>query len=93
MVSSSYSKTNMIRCWVCWKPGDPETPTLPTKEHSGWFAFGDAPWHADSLGQCAGTTMTTDVVRVVEFWTKDGGDHALDWQRRPEYEFEYQRED
>lgn len=60
---------------------------MPTASGSGWFGYGDAPWHDDE--QCAGTTMTTSVYRIVEFWTHDGGAHSLDWRRRPEYEFTY----
>jgi len=59
----------------------------PSERDAGWFSFGDAPWHTDE--QCAGTTMTTSVYRVVEFWTRDGGEHHMDWRRRPELEFAY----
>jgi hypothetical protein len=70
---------------------------MPCAEHPGWFHFGDAPWHGEQ--QCAGTTMTTGVYRVVEFWSKDGGEpivqcgdgqrRGMEWRRRPEFEFAY----
>lgn len=72
---------------------------LPSADDAGWFGFGDAPWHDEE--QCAGTTMTTSVYRVVEFWTKDGGPPVvrtaidapptigIEWRRRSEYEFTY----
>lgn len=60
---------------------------LPSENDPGWFGYGDAPWHGDH--QCAGTTMTTSVYRIVEFWTHDGGPHKLEWRRRPELEFAY----
>lgn len=87
LVSDSYSMTDMIRAG--WKPGDPSEPVLPTDGNGGGsFGFGDAPWHGEE--QCSGTTMTTDTLRVVEFWTKDGGDCGMDWRRRPEFEFAYE---
>jgi hypothetical protein len=63
---------------------------LPTATEEGDFWFGDAPHHANEHGTCVGVTMTTGVCRVVEFWTRDGGDHGFDWRRRPEHEFTYQ---
>jgi hypothetical protein len=86
LVSDSYSPMDFIRAG--WKPGDPTEPAFPAPDnYGGSFSFGDAPWHG--ARQCSGTTMTTDTTRVVEFWTRDGGDHAMEWQRRPEYEFTY----
>lgn len=63
-----------------------KSPVLPTAEDSGHFSFGDAPWHGEH--QCSGTTMSTDVSRILEFWTRDG-EPCLEWRRRPEYEFVY----
>jgi len=63
---------------------------FPSQTDSGDFGFGDAPHHTTEHGQCVGTTMTTDVCRIVEFWTRDGGDHGVDWRRRTEYEFSYE---
>lgn len=58
-------------------------PQMPDATNGGGsFGYGDAPWHGDP--QCAGTTMATEVVRVVEFWTRD-----FEWQRRQSYEFCY----
>ena len=53
-----------------------------------WFRqvapyYGDAPRHDHPYGgRCAGETMTSDTVRVIEFWRKD----KLDWERVPELE-------
>jgi hypothetical protein len=88
LVSSSFSLSDMFRHLRPDEP-IPQHPVFPTADNCGGdFAFGDAPWH-DGDRQCSGTTMTTDTVRVVEFWTHDGGPHGFDWQRRPEYEFSY----
>lgn len=79
------------------QPTDPDVmkPVLPTAESAGSFGYGDAPWHGDR--QCGGTTMSTDVFRVVEFWTRmvddnfegSGNPDDFDWKRRPEFEFTY----
>lgn len=89
LVSDSYSLMDVIKGG--WKKGDPSEPEFPSVDNcGGWFAFGDAPWHEyDGGGQCSGTTMTTETLRVVEFWTHDGGAHGTDWRRRSEYEFDY----
>jgi hypothetical protein len=61
---------------------------LPTSEDSGYFDYGDAPWHTNPKGhQCSGTTMTTDVSAVLQFWRQDK-DH--DWIRDAEHEFRYE---
>ena len=89
LVSDSYSTLDLIR----QKAGATELrqePVLPTTSDAGWFSFGDAPWHGEE--QCSGTTMSTEVLRVVEFWTRDGGPHKMEWRRRPEYEFAYPRQ-
>ena len=44
----------------------------------GW---GDPPRH-DCKG--AGNVMTSDTIRIVEFWCKPSGG---EWERKPEYEF------
>lgn len=56
---------------------------FPKDGDSGFCRFGDAPWHPID-GQCSGTTMTTAVHRVVEFW--DRRDVRGDGVRVPEYE-------
>ncbi len=43
------------------------------------FGYGDPPRHsAGDQGRCAGETMSSDVVRIVEAWERVG----LDWVRR-----------
>lgn len=67
-----------------------DKPVMPSKENGlGSFYFGDAPWHEEHGGQCAGTTMTSDEVAVLEFWIHNH--KSWEWVRHPEYEivFEY----
>ena len=40
--------------------------------------YGDAPGH----GGCAGETMTTDLIRVLELWSREKGDWQLVPRRR-----------
>lgn len=88
LVSDSYSQMDLIQAAMRRGGNIAESPELPNATNYGAdFSFGDAPWHGER--QCAGTTMTTETLRVVEFWTKDGGEHQMDWQRRPEFEFNY----
>lgn len=84
LVGDCYSTMDLIRDT---RDGDPipAAPVLPTAEHAGWFCFGDAPWHEAEHGQCSGTTMSTGVLRVVEFWARE----HFEWVRHPEYEFTY----
>lgn len=56
---------------------------FPTPDNSGFCGYGDAPFHPLD-GQCSGTTMMTDVVRVLQFWTRAGHED----KRCPEYEVE-----
>jgi len=59
---------------------------LPDKEGSGCFGYGDAPWHThESGGQCSGTTMSTGVTAVLQFWERA----STDWERKPVYEHRY----
>lgn len=58
---------------------------LPKEGDAGEFGYGDAPWHdfdGGFDGQCSGTTMTTDTVRVLQFWHRP--DHK--WTRSKEHE-------
>lgn len=94
LVSGSWDHSDAIResdlaALLKRKPreGWCEHPIFPTATHSGSFGFGDAPWHG--IEQCSGTTMSTSVLRIVEFWSRDGGYSGQDWRRRPEYEFVY----
>lgn len=38
-----------------------------------FVSWGDAPWHDDE-NQCAGTTMTTDIVLIKKVWRRANGD-------------------
>lgn len=63
---------------------------LPTAEDPGWFdAWGDPPRHGDK--ECgAGDTMTSEMVRIAEFWIQERSNNwDTDWKRKPEYEFDY----
>jgi hypothetical protein len=55
--------------------------SLPTSDEAGSFGFGDAPYH----GGCAGETMTTDTMEIVQFWFKRTGD----WIQLSELQFRY----
>lgn len=56
---------------------------MPTATDPGFAYWGDAPWHEDGLGQCAGTTMSSELVRVLEFWARD---ERFEWARMAERE-------
>jgi len=43
------------------------------------FTYGDPPRHDIDVGRCAGETMSSDVVRIVETWERVG----LGWVQRP----------
>ena len=58
---------------------------LPDNNSPGFCDYGDAPWHGDS-GQCSGTTMTTDVVAIAQFWQRND---KHEWERNQEHEFTY----
>lgn len=67
---------------------------LPTAEDPGWFdCWGDPPRHGSMEGACAaGDTMTSDFVRIAEFWIKDQDQKSktwFQWIRKPEFEFDY----
>lgn len=94
LVSCSWDHGMAIDGWLrAGKPADKAGVWLDDIEkpsaanHGGGFSFGDAPWHTwPDGGQCAGTTMTTDVRRVVEFWMNVDSDG---WTRHPEHECRY----
>jgi len=46
------------------------------------FDYGDPPSHDAAAGRCAGETMSSDVVRIVEAWERV----ELGWVRRDEME-------
>lgn len=54
--------------------------TLPTAGNIGSFRYGDPPSHG--IEGCAGNTMNSESIRVLEFWQRD----QLEWVRRPEFE-------
>lgn len=56
----------------------------PTTEDTGWISWGDAPWHGEY--QCSGTTMTTCILRIAEYWERK----MFDWRRRPDLELKYE---
>jgi hypothetical protein len=49
--------------------------------------YGDPPYHEGDSGQCAGTTMNCEDLRVIEFWQRE-----WDWQRRHDLEIELSAE-
>ena len=64
---------------------------MPSVEEGvGAFGFGDAPWHeTPDEGVCVGATMSTEAVRVLEFWERPDqpkGENFTEWVRHPEYE-------
>lgn len=62
---------------------------MPTAADARWFdAWGDPPQHDCEGVFChSGSTMTSELVRIVEFWGQPSV--MIDWQRMPEYEFDY----
>lgn len=52
---------------------------LPTVANPGFVWWGDAPSHEVSGGRCAGNTMSSELVRVVEFWECTG--QMPEWTR------------
>jgi hypothetical protein len=42
--------------------------------------YGDTPWHTVNGGQCAGTTMTSDTIRVKQIWVMSNETH--EWELR-----------
>jgi hypothetical protein len=65
---------------------------LPTIENPGWFdVWGDPPRHGRQgpEGCAAGDTMTSELVRIAEFWVREREINWPEWKRKPEYEFDY----
>lgn len=65
-----------IRCEACGQEflvemsGD-ATFGPPPEPHT--LYYGDPPWHYDrSVQPCAGNTMSSDTLEVVQFWTRRG---------------------
>jgi hypothetical protein len=69
---------------------DDRAPVLPVPGNSGAFGYGDPPPHSDALGRCPGETMSSDLVRVLEFWRRDGRD--MTWRRDPRHEVRFEKE-
>lgn len=66
-------------------------PELPTRESVGSFDFGDPPRHTcDDGGLCAGETMSSVPLRVIEFWRRDWRRGGLaEWRRDPAHEVRF----
>ena len=61
----------------------------PSLETENAWAWGDPPYHTEDLNEqpCyAGSTMTSDTLRILEFWEKDT---SFSFQRQPEYEISF----
>ena len=63
---------------------------LPDFTSPNCFGYGDAPWHTIEGSPCSGTTMTTEIVAVVEFWRREDGEY--EWKRDSAHEFEYKED-
>ena len=59
-----------------------EQYALPTIGNIGSFAYRDPPSHFHGTDGCVGNTMTSESIRVLEFWQRD----QQDWIRHPEFE-------
>lgn len=96
-VYADYDALLLVRCQGCSRQfevgacaqrfgvrpdGEVAEAELPDEFSTGDFGYGDAPWHEDGSGMCAGVTMSAVPVAVIEFWTRDG----FDWRRQPERE-------
>ena len=90
-VYAEYAALCLVRCQSCeeefrvgfaydrfmWVMGELKRTERPTGCDD--FHMGDPPNHAD----CAGSTMTSDVVEIVEFWVKG---RFCEWSRDPSIE-------
>ena len=60
------------------------------KDELGYIGYGDPPRHGviiDSHSDCcAGDTMTSDSVKILEFWKKEP---LGEWERLSQYEVEW----
>ena len=55
---------------------------LPTAGNIGSFRYGDPPIHSHGIDGCVGNTMSSESIRVLEFWQRV----QQNWMRHPEYE-------
>jgi len=55
---------------------------LPTAGNIGTFRYGDPPIHSHGTDGCVGNTMSSESIRVLEFWQRD----QQNWIRHPECE-------
>jgi hypothetical protein len=65
---------------------NPRPVHMPVAGNAGFCFYGDAPWHdydGGFEGQCSGTTMTTSVVRILEFWKRKD---SFEWERDAAHE-------
>lgn len=68
--------------------GEIVRPTLPSLGDVGSFCYDDPPPHDVDGGMCAGSTMSSVVRRILEFWVRDQSTN-FEWIPLPEYEFTY----
>ena len=68
--------------WRRFEVSPTEIHTHSLIEMAGAWTFGDPPRHEDGQRRCAGETMSSVEMRIVEAWERDD----LDWVRHPELE-------
>ena len=72
--------------WAPWTPTERGKWTKPLTERFPHLYYGDPP----NAGCChVGQTMSSDPIRVLEFWSRDSNE----WVRRPEFEIEFKTND
>lgn len=63
-------------------------PSIAETIDKGELRYRDPP----NVGCCdSGATMSSETVRVVEYWTRDGGEFHTEWQRHPAKEVAFRR--
>lgn len=86
-------KFNVEMHWDCYK-GRQSISEAIGKGDLGYIHYGDPPRHGtgpDGKWLCAaGDTMNSEQIKILEFWTK--GEHGIGWERKPEYEIEWEDE-
>ena len=68
--------------WRRFEVSPSEIHTQSLIEVVGAWTFGDPPRHDDGQRRCAGETMSSVELSIVEAWGRDD----LDWVRHPELE-------
>lgn len=86
VITEAIARKEAIDTRVRYDDSGRSTPiSMPAPGDPSPFGYGDAPWHGyngDMKCQCAGTTMTTSVAAIIEFWER----HSGEWQRNRAYE-------